>query len=144
MQYLRAKSSRFATRDEAERSSRFARCRNLDPKSVNRHHASHPVGPFDNHDAVRSSQLVKAQRHQVGRAAQAIDVHVIQDQPSGVFVHQREGRAGNLADVVNGVAGGDALDEMRLARAERTDQADRDPAAQRAPERLAEGEGLLR
>ena len=58
-------------------------------------------------------------------------------------MNERKGRAGYLPDILDAVAQSDALDELGLSRAQRTDEAHNQSADQRPAQRLAEFQRFL-
>ena len=90
--------------------------------------------PFEGGDGCPGEQIVEAQRGEFVRGIQSIEIEVDEGEtPIGIFVHQRESRAGNLIRSAS-KAFSESLNESRFPRAERSFQTQNLATAQQTGE----------
>ena len=68
-----------------------------------------PVGPLDDDDGALGENVFEAERFEIVKIADAVEIDVIDARAAIVFVDQREGGAGDFVFVRCAQAAGDAL-----------------------------------
>ncbi len=92
------------------------------------------ITPLEGGDGCPGEQIVEAQRGEFVCGIQSIEIEVDEGEtPIGIFVHQRESRAGNLIGTAS-KAFGESFDKSRFSRAERSFQTQNLATAQQTGE----------
>ena len=92
------------------------------------------ITPLEGGDGCPGEQIVEAERGEFVCGIQSIEIEVDEGEtPIGIFVHQRESRAGNLICPAS-KAFGESFDKSRFSRAKRTFQTQNLATAQQTSE----------
>ena len=134
---------RFARGCRGDCAGRQRRVSQLNPQRVRRHDRPHAIRPLDDNGGFGLDKLIKAYRGEFRRARQSIGVDVMEADSPGILVYERERWTGHRVGIAQAVANRNALCQKGLAGAQRSNQTDGKLPGERAPDRLAQREGLL-
>ena len=99
--------------------------------------------PFDDHQAFAIQKLVDAQRGDLARFFQAIEIDVVEPGWIAVFVNQGKGGAGDVVGWGGVEAFGDAFDEGGFAGAEVADEQNQAMRGKLQCQAASEGDGFF-
>ncbi len=78
------------------------------------------IRPFDQNDGFGIAEIVEAQPLEIGDGVEPVRVDMIEVEPARILVDQDEGRAGHVLPIRGPRPGGNPLDQMGLAAAQRS------------------------
>ena len=102
-----------------------------------------PVRPFDDDHGIGITKIVETQHFELRYGIEPVGVYMVDIEPAVIFIDDDERGAGNLPGVFSPDAGGNTLDQMRLAAAQRAAYSDNFSAPQLGSKLSTKLDGLV-